>query len=75
MTFFEFFDGGVVVLRVLWRYLAEESWVDDVLRRRGSSAERFFAGGVFGSAAWGMDLCERDGSEGRTRENWGFRFF
>uniref|UniRef100_A0A9I9EIA3 Uncharacterized protein n=1 Tax=Cucumis melo TaxID=3656 RepID=A0A9I9EIA3_CUCME len=44
-AFFEFFEGGVMVLRVLWRYSAEESWVDNVLQRRGSLPEGFSSEG------------------------------
>ncbi|KAA0039486.1 wall-associated receptor kinase 2-like [Cucumis melo var. makuwa] len=69
-----FFSAGVVILRILQRYSAEESWVENVLRRRGSSVEGFFVGGVFVGGVFdsstqcgGMDLCERDGSEGRVR--------
>ncbi|KAA0035783.1 wall-associated receptor kinase 2-like [Cucumis melo var. makuwa] len=52
MAFFEFFSGGVVVLRVL-RWRGRGSWVDDVLRWRGRSAQR-----------WVISCCERDGSVG-----------
>uniref|UniRef100_A0A9I9DQM4 Uncharacterized protein n=1 Tax=Cucumis melo TaxID=3656 RepID=A0A9I9DQM4_CUCME len=36
---------GVVILRILQRYSAEESWVDNVLRQRGSLSEGFSSEG------------------------------